>query len=281
MLAAQHVASKRITGIALASVLGMSLVLSATPARAQGLIWSLPEDGSWIRYEGPYRQVQFRPESAGGDLTLDWFQHLTIKSVGQEQAEFRGEEVPCRWLEFIAVTGTAGGGGIDPGPAGRRVYKVLVPESGIIGKVNNDRNIHVSYLPIVRGYRKLGDEAPEELKSDVFDAYPVVSLLRHYRQLESASERAEDAGVGVGPIRSMRFQAQETLESRTTRTVHEATLWKSDEIPFGLARWTLKISREAKPENVPRSGFQPVSQITVEMKAQEIGRGARSELSVR
>ncbi|HLQ44301.1 MAG TPA: hypothetical protein VK137_06205, partial [Planctomycetaceae bacterium] len=67
-------------------------------ANAQGLIWKLPEDGAWVRYEGTYKQIETRASTGQADLEIEWIQHLTIKSVGQVEAEFEGQTVPCRWL---------------------------------------------------------------------------------------------------------------------------------------------------------------------------------------
>jgi hypothetical protein len=72
---------------------------------AQGLIVRLPKDGSWVRYEGNVKQVEFRPEAPEGNIQMEWIQHLTIKSVGREQALYHGKQVPCRWVEIKIVTG--------------------------------------------------------------------------------------------------------------------------------------------------------------------------------
>ena len=45
-------------------------VIASSAANAQGLIWKLPPDGTWVRYEGTYRQIEFRPESAEGNLEI-------------------------------------------------------------------------------------------------------------------------------------------------------------------------------------------------------------------
>ena len=58
--------------------------LLITPAvlPAQGLIWSLPEqEGTWVRYEGEYKQTEFRPGVATGDQIFNWRRNVTIKSL--------------------------------------------------------------------------------------------------------------------------------------------------------------------------------------------------------
>ena len=63
--------------MALAFLLASPAILSA-----QGLIWSLPEqEGTWVRYEGEYKQVEFRPGVATGDQVFTWRRNVTIKSL--------------------------------------------------------------------------------------------------------------------------------------------------------------------------------------------------------
>ncbi len=73
------------------------LIAPLASAQAQGLIWKLPEqDGEWIRYEGTVSQIEARPESAEGNMTIEWVKHVTIKSVGKERrrVSWRNDTVP-------------------------------------------------------------------------------------------------------------------------------------------------------------------------------------------
>jgi hypothetical protein len=251
---------------------------------AQGLIWSLPKDGTWVRYEGSYQQIEIRPDSTEGNLTIDWIRHLTIKSVGQESAEYAGQKVPCRWIEIKVQTGKPSEAGIDSGPIGERVnpriYKVLVPESAITGKQRDLQNIPIAFLPIVRGYRKIGDKNAEELQTKVLHLYPSICLIRQFETLEAEGAGSEDPDVGVGPVTATRCKGNFELESSTTRSVHEAQLWRSENVPFGLAKWIVKIHQEQKAANEPRSAFRPAVDVSEEMKAQATGTDAKSELAV-
>ncbi len=260
---------------------GLCLLIQ-TPASAQGLIWSLPEDGTEIRYEGTYKQVEFRPNSAEGDLTIEWIRHVILKSVGSEMAEYQGEQVPCRWLELKVVTGRASESGVLPGPGGDRIYKVLVPEPAIQGQLVDSENIPVSFIPIVRGFRKSGDQQaqPEPIESEVLQIYPGLSLLRHYRTFVREPNESEDIVVSGESFLAEKYKGTEVLESPISRSTQEAEIWRSNDIPFGVARWTVKVLRETKTNIDPRSEFERFAEITVTMQAQEIGRSARSELAV-
>lgn len=260
----------------IALVIGLCLSVAA-PADAQGLIWKLPADGTWIRYEGTYQQIETRSNTGGTDLTIQWIQHLTIKSVGQQEAEFEGKTVPCRWLEFKVQTGKKSEAGINPGPVGAAIYKVLVPEHRVIGKLADDETIPVSFLPIVKGYRKDGEKPVEEMTGSVFQIFPKVALIRHYNTLEKDGE-PESLDLGIGSVTAQKWKGKHEAENLQNHTVHEAELWRSDEVPFGLAQWNVKLSMERKGSNEPRSAFKQESQTLVEMKALETGTDAKSEI---
>jgi len=254
------------------------LAFAVVPASAQGLIWSLPEDGTWVRYEGTYTQVETRPDSIEGDLQIEWTRWITINSVGQEMAEFNDETVPCRWIEIKVETGKASETGVDAGPIGARIVKVLVPESRVIGKQVDEDQIPVAFLPIVKGYRKIGDSPTEEIKAKVLQIYPTVSMLMHYPTVESTGEQ-EDPDVRLGPVTATMLKSSYKMESLYSRTVNEATLWRSDEVPFGLAKWSVVLVREAKDSSKPRDEFRQVSEVTEEMSAHLTGNDAQSELA--
>lgn len=258
----------------------LGILTTATPAFAQGLIWSLPEDGKWIRYEGTYEQIDTQPESAQGTVTLKWIRQLTIKSVGRTEAEYQGELQPCRWIEIKQVTGKESEAGLDPGPVGTRLYKVLIPEAAVRGTLQDEDGIPVVFLPVVKGYRRIGNEevAPQPIRSGILNVYPLLCMIRHYRELKTEAE-GDDPQTGIPFLKATRLSGETTIESPTLRETHKAELWRTDEVPFGLARWRVRITIEGKDITDPRSAFRTLSTITVDMKAAEVGEDARSELA--
>lgn len=257
---------------------------SGAEALAQGLVWNLPEDGAWVRYEGTYQQVIRRPQSTEGDLTLQWQRNLEIKSVGREEAthdlDHDGQPVtePCRWLEFKVVTGKIVEGIPDAGPGATVIYKVLVPESAIDGKLVDDEGIFKAYVPVVKGFRKLGDEPAQPLASEVLQLYPNLSLLRHYRELETAAEGQSAEAPKVGTVSGSLLRGRTTMETGTQRSRNEAEFVESAQMPFGLVSWKATTVTEQKNLVDPRSQFQESLALTEELKAVDSGTGAESEL---
>jgi hypothetical protein len=262
------------------SLAGFVILSSLRPATAQGLILNLPKkDGAWVRYEGTVKQVEFRPDAAEGDITMEWIQQLTIKSVGGETATFRGKQIPCRWIEIKIVTGKPSESGIDAGPVGERVYKVLVPEERVIGELADGGKIPFSFLDIIKGFRKMGGQVTP-VPAGALQAFPLIAPVMHYEAVEVAGTENEDVPLPGGAVKTKKFKAKRTIESATERSVNEAELWRSDgnTVPFGLVRWTVKSLLERKDSTAPRQGYKPLTQTTVEMTAHEWGTGAKSDV---
>jgi hypothetical protein len=254
-------------------------------ARAQGLILNLPKDGAWVRFEGTVKQVEFRPEAPEGDISMEWIEHLTIKSVGQEEAVYNGKKVPCRWVEIKILTGKPSESGVETGPVGERIYKILIPEVRVLGAVADAEKIPFSFLDIVKGYRKIaGNVTPIPLAGGgegAFQAYPLVGPLMHFDTIEPAGGD-EQVQVPGGAIKAKKFKARRVIESPTVRTTCEAEFLRCDPeaIPFALAKWTTKTTIERKDSRAARStAFKPATQVNVEMSAHEWGTGAKTEIT--
>ncbi|MEX1097090.1 MAG: hypothetical protein WED34_13665 [Planctomycetales bacterium] len=260
------------------------IVVPVGRAEAQGLIWSLPADGTWVRYEGTYEQTVHSadPTSAMPQTKLTWLRKTEIKSVGREDAEYAGQATPCRWVEIKTVTGKANPDfplGIDPGPAGTRVYKVLIPESRVLGKTVDEAGIPVTFLPIVMGHQKIGDGPVQALGGGVLQVYPSLTLLQHYPAIEPQSAQPEDAQIRFagGPVAAVRHVASHTSEGPTNRTANEAEFWISGDVPFGLAKWDVGLTRMEKDAAQPRGAFRLASESRERMEARQTGTDAKNE----
>lgn len=261
--------------------------ISSGAADAQGLIIRLPKDGSWVRFEGTVKQVESRPDAPEGDITMEWIQHLTLKSVGREQALYHGKQVPCRWIEIKLLTGKASESGVEAGPVGERLYKILVPEERVVGEVVDGDKIPFAFLDIVKGYRKMGGGPVTPIplshgSEGAFQAYPLVGPLMHYDSIQAADSPVEQVQVPGGTIKARKFNGHRVIESPILRTASEADFWECDgnAIPFGLARWTAKTTIAKKDSNASRTtAFKPATEVSVDMSAHEWGTGAKSEIT--
>lgn len=244
-------------------------------ASAQGLIFNLPEDGVAVEYEGTLTQATGPDDQA----PLSWTCELSIKSVGREDAEFEGTVQPCRWIEIKTLTGVAGAAGINPGPVGARIYKVLVPESKIIADSVDADNVPNEMMPIVRGFRRLGEEAVKEIKTPALRIYPTISLLTNYSNPEVIATNARPEVILQGPpITAKHMKGQLVMERAESRSTNEGEFWVSNDVPFGLARWVVSVTREEKESTAPRSEFHKVNIVSVDMKLKRKRENVESEL---
>ena len=269
--------ARRISFVLFTATLLLSMV-GTRPVQAQGLIFSLPEDGTGVEYQGTLVQENVRPDLPDGSEVLRWDRQLSIKSVGREDAEFEGVVQPCRWIEIKVVTGNRGEAGIDPGPVGARIYKVLVPESRVIDSSVDSGHIPNTVMPFVRGYRRLGEEPREDLTGRGLTVYPTLCLLANYNdpQTVAASDRIENASgqKTFDARRAKGIVVRERLDARSTNT---GEFWVSGDVPFGLAGWKVTIKREAKATTAVRDEFQLVSTVTCEMKVNQLLSRDRAE----
>ncbi|VAX39726.1 hypothetical protein MNBD_PLANCTO02-1095 [hydrothermal vent metagenome] len=244
---------------------------------SQGIIRNLPTPGKWVRYEGRYEQIEIHSQKNQANVTTEWLRHITIKCLGDEvQALYQGKTVPCQWIELKVITGKNVEGGLDAGPVGARVFRVLVPKSKVNPQVKDADGIRNAFLPIVKGYKKIGDGDVQQMKTKVLQIYPLISNLMHYRKVQD--EGKTEITVMGDSIPAKKQTGEMTMESKLYKTRNKAEMWVSDTIPFGLAKWKVKIERFSKGSVAPRSEFQPVTEITVEMEVREVGDEAESEI---
>ena len=255
------------------------LCLLGTPAFAQGLLFFVPEDKTGIEYEGTVEQTMVRPDIAEGKESTIKAREMSIKSVGREDAEFQGTVQPCRWIEIKIVTGTAGEAGIDPGPVGARIYKVLVPESKIIPDADDAQAVPNITLPIVKGYRRTGESQVQTLTSNALGIYPTVSQLINYpgQEIVAASESPQTKATNMS-FNAKHIRGRHVMESTDTRSTNEGHFWVTPEVPFGLVRWEVVVTREKKETTATRDSFREVETTRTVMSVKRILNVAESEL---
>lgn len=268
-------------------VLASSVLLwsTGTAAQAQGLLWSLPDDGAIVEYAGKYHHKQERPGRNEGPLELEWDSRLTIQSVGEEMADVDGVSTTCRWIEFKVVTGKASKKGveadvgIDPGPHGTRIYKVLVPANVLKGQLKDDDGLPVTFIPIVKGYRKIGQQPVQPVQEKVLSFYPMLGLFANYLDLAPVGEEADLDLPNVGTVKARQLKGSLKLQNKTGKSENTGEIWLSSDVPFGWAKYHVKLIRQEKDITAPDTAFAPAAEIDVEMTAvKKETSGAKSEL---
>jgi hypothetical protein len=265
------------------TLIAAAFVLPLPTASAQILIWSLPkEDGTWVRFEGTYKQNRTRTND---NELLEWQSVLTISSVGSEMAEFVvkddvgkdvGKKVPCRWVEFKSLT-KPNGLEKPPGPGDTFVYKVLIPEERVIGESIRE-GIPVTYLPIVKGWRKVGQRNPEVVAEKALAVYPTISLVTYYPDLKAEGNEKEELQIAGEAVAAQLYKGTRVMQKTTQRSTNVASLWRSDGVPFGLARFQVALTVENKDLTASADEFKQSSLIEVDMTVVATGTDARSEL---
>ncbi|MEZ6124752.1 MAG: hypothetical protein R3C49_16510 [Planctomycetaceae bacterium] len=245
----------------------------------QGLIFHLPEDFTGVEYKGEVEYVAVRDDLEDGKEIIRKERELTIKSVGREDAEFEGTIQPCRWIEIKIVTGDEGAAGIDPGPVGSRIYKVLVPESKVIAEPADSTEVPNIMLPIVKGYRRSGEAEVRQITGNAMGIYPTICQLMNYPDPEVIAEAETPQTRATNLSFSARhLRGQMTMERPESQTISDAHYWVSREVPFGLARWEVTVVRKKKESAAPRDSFTEVSTTKSTMSVSRVIPNAESEL---
>lgn len=259
-------------------------------ASAQGLIWNAPPEGTEVQFEGDYIQEDERPNDVNKRIKLEWRRRLWLKALKKTNAEYKGQTVPCQWFEIKVVTASEVGGDGDlvPGPGGKRIYKVLVPLQGVGtklgppkdgGAVMDQSQIPIAFLPIVKGYRRVDEQAATPITSGVFDTYPLLTLMSQYRTLDLVTAQ-EDPQVTLQNITTAaHYEGKKEMESLTNRSKNKATIWANESVPFGLVRWQVEVTREVKDKSAARDQFELTSTFRVDMKIVKQSTNATSDLA--
>ena len=259
----------------------------SSSAFGQGLIWNAPPEGTEVQYEGDYIQEDERPDDVIKRIKLEWRRRLSIRALHKTTALYKDKDTECQWFEIEVVTASEVGGDGDlvPGPGGRRIYKILVPlESAPIGppkdgKVVDSKGIPVAYLPIVKGFRRIDEQAATPIASGVFDTFPMLTLMGNYRNLDLVAEEADPQVALQGVSTAAHYHGELIIESPTNRSTNKADIYANDQVPFGLARWKVEITRETKDGKADRDKYELVSTYRVDMKAVKQSTGAMSKLA--
>jgi hypothetical protein len=218
--------------------------LVSSPARADGLLYRLPEDGSWVRFE-----MTMTINEADGDHGTGTGS-LKMSSVGRTQVD--GED--CRWIELRLHTTVAN----DKDDA---VAKVLVPEKHLQSGASPIEHV-------ARGWIQWEGNEPVPLRQSPQRSLVAAFLAGPPEDAKKLEKRRVPSKLGDlecdGLTGSSTFKEGENQFAITYRTrLH-------DKAPFGVVscRMDFEVARKGQ---IQSSG-------TMALKLVAFGGGAESEL---
>ncbi|MHC4406206.1 MAG: hypothetical protein ACYTG0_41760 [Planctomycetota bacterium] len=273
----------------------IGLTSFASQAGADGLIYRLPADGAWVRYqlsEEGYATITFPPGAnvppwlkKAQELPVKVAGFLSLRSVGQRDLD--GER--CRWIEMEFRAELVGK---RPNPAtgelqekkGKRhiILKMLVPEEYL--SAGADPMAHVRKL-----YFKDGEKEPELVEDEKAKQYQLDRFRPVFpapaRKVDrSQKQRVETPNDEIGTLECEKHVFDSKYEGPLTggrrgwwswHGKHEVCL--HEKVPFGVV--SLKLAGESHEwsgdkERSPGGAVKS----TKEMVVAEVGARAKSEL---
>ena len=224
------------------------LMLFPAATVAEGLIYHLPEDGAWVRFE-----VNGKGIAPDGTVKVTVEGTQTISSVGQSVVN-NGQ---CRWIE-LQTQMTFQRTGAEAGNL-NEVIKLLIPEK-YLTKGENPRD-HV-----LKAYKAASAETIRELDLKGNDA----------REIQSLDESFHAPLKDISPLPAMAIKTKQqswTCEGFKSETASEGTIFRTEtrinkQAPFGVVTY--------KYEKVRRRNNESQGMRTMEWKFVVSGKDAKS-----
>jgi len=229
------------------ALLVIMMFLPATAA-AEGLIYQLPEDGAWVRFE-----VNGKGIASDGTVRVTVKGTQTIRSVGRATVN----DQQCRWIELETEMTFQRAGG----KAGKlnEVIKLLIPEK-YLTKGKNPRD-HV-----LKAYKGASAKTIRELDLKGNDA----------REIQSLDEVFHAPLKQISPLPATTIKTKQqswTCEGFKGESTSDGTIFRTEtrinkKAPFGVV--TYKYEKERR-RNKKSQGMR-----TMEWKFVESGKDAKS-----
>ena len=207
------------------------LVLTAGVARGEGLLYQLPKDGTWARYE-----CTTTAESGGATVTVPG--SVWIASVGQVTVN----DETCRWIEVRIK---------------KETVKALVPEKLVAkGKLTIDH--------VVRAWVRAGDRVSKKLEHlrvllkgpDIVFFVTFSPAMQNVKQLE-----AKTVSSKLGKLSCLGVTG--TYQGRKIDITFESRLHSKS--PFGVisSRWDIQIDSEEQGRRTVTWNLHSVTLVTM------------------
>lgn len=260
--------------------------LTTSSARADGLIYSLPPDGSWVTFMFEQNGTEIKT-LAGEDLPdVNVSGTFTIRSVGQEESDTGS----ARWIELEARYRPD-----EQRPVGRVIIlRMLIPESSLAR--DSDPLSDVREIDFIDKDWKLGQEPEKGKQERVNDPAAVLYEIERFRgffpfppvDAQSYSEKKNvRISVPIAECETTKISYPTKFEGKLTRGKlgrwgWEGTysLWLSETSPFGVvaAETITEVEEEYGSADAERNGVQMKSRLRLDLKS--VGIDAKSAFDV-
>lgn len=228
--------------MALTCTVATFLCVAVGETRGNVLIYQLPKDGSWVRYNFAMTGDQAGLGASGT---------LMISSVGQTTEN--GEK--CRWIEIKFI------GKISEQEV-VQVLKLLIPE----------QHQHKGKKPhehVIKGWMKDGGSDPEKL-SDSEHKFLVELLLGPLEDVKKL-EKKKVVDYQEGQFRcEVEITGRKEFDVGPVKMHFAFSIWPHKEVPFGVAA--------VKMKQTARSDGKVLFTATTELSLAEIGTNATTAL---
>jgi hypothetical protein len=235
---------------------------SASALHADGLLYRLPKDGTWVRYSA--KQIIAFPEQGKVEkMTAEGT--LTLASVGQ--ATVKGEA--CRWIEVVTQAKPSTGGGEV-----KSIFKALIPE----------RHLKTGGSPLmhwIKGWAKFGDQEPQELTKELLsNSAMTLNIIASGPLQDSKPLKRKVIETKLGKLTCEGVSGQLILKGASvsvkngevTRRDMKLSVenYFSDKVPFGVAFSRMRAGVDM--------GEMPATLLEAEFILQAVGTDAKSQL---
>jgi hypothetical protein len=286
---AAHSKGRRMTFLKrlLRLLFALGLLCTAAPSFADGLIFSLPADGTWVEYSGKLEsnfKMDLPPEvlarmDAAGKIKMQSFlgpqkmhQTVRVSSVGSDKYD----DKPCRWIELaVSVTPDAE---VKPKQDRKLQLKLLIPETDLTRGSSplessyltffNPKQVDIAHVPTDPGFDRIRYEIER-----VFNCFP--PPLKEEKQLPTETITTPIGTFNDCEVIRGKAQFDRPLMSGGRWTQQATwTIALHPDAPFGVVR----IKSEGSNEEIPSAGPMLRGSMIRELALSAKGEKAVSEL---
>lgn len=213
--------------------------LMASPTLADGLIYQLPPDGSWVTYKSVYRATEVSTLKGVASPDIKGHGTLTLRSVGVGTV---GKE-PARWIELEAKWPPEKGVRAE----GRIIaWKALIPNA-VLGR-NADPLKNITELHFIDRNWVLGKEPKQGVPERIEDPARIAYEIERFRQEfpfpptnPPAESPSSEIKTPLKTFSAIKISYPTKFEGKLTggkggrlRWEGDYSLWLSKDAPFGV-----------------------------------------------